>query len=162
GVGARQRADDRPLDLLGDRPHALEVALAGDGEAGLDHVDAQARQGVRDLELLPGVQGHARALLAVAQRRVEEPDVPHALTSSAFGPPSASSWRPMNGIIRRSSAPTRAICDSAESRRPVFSTSWPASLSRRNSRAKAPERMFARTSRIAARVSSVTIFRPVT
>ena len=41
-----------PCDLAGDRLHRLEVAGRGDREAGLDHVDAQARELMGDLELL--------------------------------------------------------------------------------------------------------------
>ena len=61
-----------PCDLAGDRLHGLEVAGRGDREAGLDDVDAQARELVGDLELLGRVQRDARRLLAVAQRRVED------------------------------------------------------------------------------------------
>src|SRR5204863_8925366 len=38
---AGQAADDRALDLPGDRLHRLEVTGRGDREAGLDHVDAE-------------------------------------------------------------------------------------------------------------------------
>ena len=51
-AGARQPADDRAVDLAGDRLHRLEVARRGDREAGLDDVDAEPRKLVRDLELL--------------------------------------------------------------------------------------------------------------
>src|SRR5690606_1398584 len=159
-VGARQRAHDRALDLAGDRAHALEVALAGDREARFYDVDAEPGEGVRDLELLGGVESHARALLAVAQRRVEEADVAHAPTSC--GPSSTSSWRPMNGIIALRDAPTCASWVSAALRLPVFKVGWPTSLSSRNSRAKAPERMFLSTSCIAFLTSAVTIFGAVT
>ena len=63
-----------PCDLAGDRLHGLEVARRGDREAGLDDVDAQARELVRDLELLGRVQRDARRLLAVAQGGVEDDD----------------------------------------------------------------------------------------
>ena len=65
-------AIDRALDLAGDRLHGLEVAGRGDREAGLDDVDAQARELLGDLELLGRVERDARRLLAVAQRRVED------------------------------------------------------------------------------------------
>ena len=61
-----------PCDLAGDRLNGLEVARRGDREAGLDDVDAEPRELVRDLELLGRVQRDARRLLAVAQRRVED------------------------------------------------------------------------------------------
>ena len=74
GVGAGQAADDRAVDLAGDRPHGLEVARRGDREAGLDDVHAEARELLGDLELLGRVERDARRLLAVAQRRVEQQD----------------------------------------------------------------------------------------
>ena len=71
-VRAREAGDDRPLDLAGDALDGLEVAGRGDREAGLDHVDAEPRELLGDLELLGGVQRDAGRLLAVAQRRVED------------------------------------------------------------------------------------------
>ena len=65
---------DRALDLARDRLDGLEVAGRGDREAGLDHVDAEARELLGDLDLLLRVQRDARRLLAVAQRRVEDVD----------------------------------------------------------------------------------------
>jgi hypothetical protein len=56
GMSAREAGDHRALDLARDRAHRLEVAGRGDREAGLDHVDAQAGELVRDLELLRRVQ----------------------------------------------------------------------------------------------------------
>ena len=41
-----------PCDLARDRLHGLEVAGRGDREAGLDDVDAEPRELVRDLDLL--------------------------------------------------------------------------------------------------------------
>ena len=58
--GARQPADGRTLYRRGDRVDRLEVSLAGDREAGLDVVDAQACQLLGDLQLLPDVQGDTR------------------------------------------------------------------------------------------------------
>ena len=40
-VAAGQAADDRPVDLLRDGLHRLEVARRGDREAGFDHVHAE-------------------------------------------------------------------------------------------------------------------------
>ena len=71
-VRARQARDDRALDRARDRLHGLEVARRGDREPGLDDVDAQAGELLRDLELLAGVERDAGRLLAVAQRRVED------------------------------------------------------------------------------------------
>ena len=68
----REPGDHRALDLARDPLDGLEVARRGDREAGLDHVDAQPRELLGDLELLRRVQRDARRLLAVAQRRVED------------------------------------------------------------------------------------------
>ena len=69
---ARQAADHGALDLAGDGLDRLEIALAGGGEAGLDHVHAQTHQLVGYLELLRPVQTDPRGLLAVAQGGIEE------------------------------------------------------------------------------------------
>ena len=50
-VAARQPADNRALDLASDHLDRFEVARRGDGEAGLDDVDAKVAKGVSDLEL---------------------------------------------------------------------------------------------------------------
>ncbi len=55
---------DRPPVLLGDA-----------GEARLDPVDSEVVQQPRDLELLIRVEDDADRLLAVAERRVVEPDL---------------------------------------------------------------------------------------
>ena len=67
-VGERVResaGDDRPADGAGDRLDGLEVPVAGDREAGLDEVDAEARQLLGDLELL----GRRRARCPATARR---------------------------------------------------------------------------------------------
>ena len=71
-VAAGQAADDRPVDLAGDRLHRLEVAGRGDREAGLDHVHAEVGEGAGHLQLLAQVHAAAGALLPVAQRGVED------------------------------------------------------------------------------------------
>ena len=71
-MNAREAGDDGALDLAGDRLHGLEVARRGDREAGLDDVDPQPRELVRDLELLARVQRDPRRLLAVSQGGVED------------------------------------------------------------------------------------------
>jgi hypothetical protein len=73
-VCAREAADDGALHVPRDRLDGLEVAGRGDREAGLDHIDAEARELLRDLDLLLRVQRDARRLLAVAQRRIEDVD----------------------------------------------------------------------------------------
>ena len=55
-VGTSQAADDGALDFSGDLLDRVEVARRGDREAGLDDVDAEARQLLGDLELLGSVQ----------------------------------------------------------------------------------------------------------
>src|SRR5215510_8032172 len=52
----------------------LEVAFRGDGEAGLNNVDAHVVEHLGDLELLLEGHGRAGALLAVTQRGVENDD----------------------------------------------------------------------------------------
>ena len=73
-VGAGQASDDRATHFAGNAGHALQIAGAGNGETGLDHVHAQPRQGVRDLQFLSVVQRHAGRLLTVTQGRVENAD----------------------------------------------------------------------------------------
>ena len=70
-VGARQRADGRFPDRVGDRLHGFEVAVGAGGEAGLDHVDLQALELAGDAQLLVLGHGGAGRLLAVAQGGVE-------------------------------------------------------------------------------------------
>ena len=72
GESACEPRDHRPVDLARDGLDRLEVARRGDREAGLDHVHAETRELLCDLELLLRVQRDARRLLAVAQRRVED------------------------------------------------------------------------------------------
>ncbi len=76
-AGPRERADGRAVHGLRDRLDGLEVALRRDREPRLDDVDAEARELVRDLELLGDVERDARGLLAVTQGRVEDQDVVH-------------------------------------------------------------------------------------
>ena len=59
-LGPREPGDDRTLHCAGDRLDGLEVTLARDREAGLDVVDAEARELLGDLELLAGVEGDPR------------------------------------------------------------------------------------------------------
>ena len=71
---ACEPADDRVLGALGDLVDGGEVALRRDRKAGLDDVDTQPRELLRDLDLLLGVELDPRRLLAVSQRRVEDVD----------------------------------------------------------------------------------------
>ena len=51
--------------------HGLKVAARRDREARFDHVDAELRQLPRHADLLRGIHGEARRLLAVAQSSIE-------------------------------------------------------------------------------------------
>ena len=74
GDGAREPATTAFFDAPGDLAHRLEIAARGDREAGLDDVDAHLVEQLGDLELLLERHGRAGALLAVAQRGVEDHD----------------------------------------------------------------------------------------
>ena len=103
GAGGQEDVDPRPLGVLHAPPRrgrcrrrgsgpgrrstaprtvwaicadGLEVAGRGDGEAGLDDVDAQVDQRLGDLHLLGQVHARAGRLLAVAERGVENHDSP--------------------------------------------------------------------------------------
>ena len=73
-VRTREARDHRAVHLLGDPLYGLEVARRGDRESSLDHVDAEPRELLRDLQLLGGVERDARRLLAVSQGGVEDDD----------------------------------------------------------------------------------------
>ena len=70
-VEAREGADARAFDLLGDPLHGGRVAGRCGGETGFDNVDVQIAERPGDHEL--GLHGHgkARRLFAVAQGGVE-------------------------------------------------------------------------------------------
>ena len=72
GIGAGQAGDGGVLGPPGDLGHGLEIAVRGDREARLDDVDAHGVEQFGDLELF--LEGHrgAGALLAVAERGVED------------------------------------------------------------------------------------------
>jgi len=57
---------------LGHPADGLALAAAGAGAAGLDHVDLGGVERASDVGLLLRGEGHARRLLAVAQRGVEK------------------------------------------------------------------------------------------
>ncbi len=66
GVGtARQAGDHWAFDLARHCAYSLKVAWRGDRKAGLDDIDTQILQRVRDFQLLGEVHAAARALLAV-------------------------------------------------------------------------------------------------
>ena len=70
-----QARDHRPADLGGNRPHGLGIGGRRNREAGLDDVHAKRVQLPGQLQLLRRVQREPRRLLAVSQRRVEDPHV---------------------------------------------------------------------------------------
>ena len=101
-AGARQAADGRVLDQLGDLAHRLEIAVGGDREAGLDHVDAHLLEEQRDLDLLLEIHRGARRLLAVAQGGVENDDAVAAVdvTWPGRGLAVVLRWRSWRGSSR--------------------------------------------------------------
>ena len=70
--GARQAAYDGLLQELGDLVHGREIAVRGDGKAGLDHVDAHGLEDLGDAQLFRHGHRAAGRLLAVAQGGVED------------------------------------------------------------------------------------------
>ena len=56
----RKTADHGLLDDLGDFVNRFEIAVGGDGEAGLDHVDTHLLQNLRETHFLLEVHGGAR------------------------------------------------------------------------------------------------------
>src|SRR5690606_36999765 len=68
-----------------DGPHGLEIAVAGRGKSGFDHVDPHALQVACDSKLLLARHRGARTLLAVAHRRIEDDQTLfHGLPPSAW------------------------------------------------------------------------------
>src|SRR5439155_14579025 len=76
GNGTREAPDLRAQAGPRDQLHRVPVVLRDAREAGLDPVDAEAVQELRDLELLLRVEDDADGLLAVAKRRVVQADPP--------------------------------------------------------------------------------------
>ena len=74
GGGARQAANGGVLHPARDFGHRVEIALRGDREAGLDHIDAHSVQNVGDFQFFLERHRGAGALLAVAQGGVEYND----------------------------------------------------------------------------------------
>jgi hypothetical protein len=68
----REPANPALAEIPGDGRDGFEVAVARDGEAGLDHVDPQTLELARQGELLGEVHAATGRLLAVAQRGVED------------------------------------------------------------------------------------------
>ena len=70
---SRQAGNSRGGDFRGHGGNGLKIAFAGDGEAGLDDVHAQAFQGPGDFQLLLEIERRARRLLAIAKSGVKNP-----------------------------------------------------------------------------------------
>ena len=70
-MAASKARNDRPPHLHGDAAHRLGIRRGGDGETGLDDIDAQRIELTRKLELFRRTQREARRLLAVTQCGVE-------------------------------------------------------------------------------------------
>ena len=71
----RQARDHGSPDLGGDFPHGVGIGRRCNREPGLDDVHTQGIELTRQLQLLGGVKRKSRRLLAVPQRRVEDPYV---------------------------------------------------------------------------------------
>ena len=82
-----------PEILVGDRLHGLEVAGRGGRKAGLDDVDLQIGQRLRDPQLFAQRHAAARGLLAVAQRRVENANCARAVISCFLTGDLQVDWR---------------------------------------------------------------------
>ena len=72
-AGACQRTDCRTLDALGNAADRRDLARPGRRKPRLDHVDLERRQRLGHPQLGVGAHREARRLLAIAQRRVENP-----------------------------------------------------------------------------------------
>ena len=70
-AGARQAGDDRSPYRRRNRLNRLEVAIGGNGEPGLDHVDAETVELVSQAQLFLLVHAAARRLFTVAKSRVK-------------------------------------------------------------------------------------------
>ncbi len=64
----------RTVRLAGDGADGFGVAFGGDGESGLEDVDAEGGDLVGQAQLFAAVHGAAGGLLAVAEGGVEEVD----------------------------------------------------------------------------------------
>src|SRR5258706_9689370 len=83
-VGAAKAGDRALRHYLGDLADGFEVAVGGDREAGLDHIDAHLFQDLGELDLFLERHRGARRLLAVAHGGVEDDD-PVALGARSGG-----------------------------------------------------------------------------
>ena len=106
-----------PRTVFGDRLHGFEVAVAGDREPGLDDVDPEARELLRDLELLADVERDAGRLLAVPQGRVEDQHlVPYIWLTSVF---LLRNLVPETSFLQRKASPARRHREKASASTPI-------------------------------------------
>src|SRR5580658_3766025 len=74
-AGAAQSRNDGTADERGDGLHSCKVAVGGDGKSGLDHVDTETVELVRQAQFFLVVHATARRLFSVAQGGVENSDL---------------------------------------------------------------------------------------
>src|SRR5262252_5464374 len=89
-AGASQPRDDRSANHGCDGLDRFEVAVGGDGEPGLNNVDAKAIELMGKAKLLGNVHAATGTLLTVAEGRIEDSDrrlvhVVHLPGSKAHG-----------------------------------------------------------------------------
>ena len=74
-LGSGKRCDPWSAQLAGDRPDRLEIAVRSDGKSRFQDVHAERCQLVRHAQLLARIHRASGALLAIAQRRVEDQNI---------------------------------------------------------------------------------------
>src|SRR6266404_1023264 len=117
---AREAPDLRAQPGAGNQLHRVPVVLRDAREPGLDPVDAELVEELRDLELLLGIEHDADGLLAVTQRRVVEANVPADAERVVQGPgPDLTQQRTTpSGNADSFSSPSAATRKLSSTRRP--------------------------------------------
>src|SRR6266404_4081666 len=117
---AREAPDLRAQPGVGNQLHRVPVVLRDAREPGLDPVDAELVEELRDLELLLGIEHDADGLLAVTQRRVVEANVPADAERVVQGPgPDLTQQRTTpSGNADSFSSPSAATRKLSSTRRP--------------------------------------------
>ncbi len=85
GLRPRQAADRRPLDFLRDSPHRLKISRRTIRKSSFNDIDAQARQLLGDHDLFFDIHAGPWRLLAIPQRRIEDPNHPVSCRSPLLG-----------------------------------------------------------------------------
>ena len=110
--GPCERGDGRPPDRPCDRADAFEIARGCAREPGLDDVHPEPLELLGDLRLLVRLQGDARRLLTVAQRRIEDLDPASGHEHFLLGLGAKTHlW-----CVKSASAPTKGACSCAPPR----------------------------------------------